>query len=673
MLEKKFSSLKFNKCLLLFLIFFTTSILSFTETVKANNKYNLTVELEEETIYLEDSVCLNATFHGAQNVPQPDFADTDGLRVKYIGPSTQVIMVNRQISQQITHSFLLIPNKAGTFEIGPFKVNYDGQLYTSPPVRLKVISSKTNRQVYYPQNTASSPSGLQQQTQNSSAIGPSALPITPYNPALGGISSNPLGQNRPTSVAVNEAYESNKIFLVLEPSKTEAYVNESFPIILTLYVKDTGLKDIEYPVMEQAGFSAGEWQEPMKRQTTRNGVSYNVLIFRKDVSAIKEGKYSLGPVKMGCKIVERVSQPSRRRPAFFRSSMFDDDDFFSSMFQRYEVYPIELRADKKEITVLPFPENGKPHDFDGALGDFKMKVQIDSKEIRVGDPVTVKIEITGTGNMDTITAPKINIGENFKTYDIQSTKEKTRKVFEQILVPKTKDIKNIPEISFSFFNPDTRKYITLKEPPIPIKIIDRPHEEKIVQVVSNQGINQLKVEAPETEEKFGQDIIHIKLDLPKNEKHITLYNNKLFWLTQLLPLIGFLLFYFLYSNSERVKKDKKYARGKKAFSKSKKGLKKAAQVLSKNEIPRFYDEIFNTIEEYLGNKFNLPAGVITMDILSSKLIEIDMNETLGEMIKEVLAMCDMARYAPSLVKKEEADDIFEKVKKIIEQLEKVKS
>ena len=118
--------------------------------------------------------------------------------------------------------------------------------------------------------------------------------------------------------------------------------------------------------------------------------------------------------------------------------------------------------------------------------------------------------------------------------------------------------------------------------------------------------------------------------------------------------------------------DKRYARFLIAPGKAKKGIKKAQNYLAKDNITRFYDSIFKTYQEYLGNKFNLPIGSVTAFVVEDKLRPANCEEGMLKMIREVFGECEMARYASSQMGAHEAEGTFEKVRKVIDYLEKVK-
>ena len=150
-----------------------------------------------------------------------------------------------------------------------------------------------------------------------------------------------------------------------------------------------------------------------------------------------------------------------------------------------------------------------------------------------------------------------------------------------------------------------------------------------------------------------------------------LYNSWIFWAGQSAPLLLFVIFYTSYRKRERILTDKSYARSLKAPRQAKMGLAKAKSYLTKNEMLPFYDAIFKTMQDYLGDRFNLPKGSVTTVIIEEHLRPSGCDENMLEMLKDVFSRCEMARYASSVPGREEGKEVLRDVRKIIGYLEKV--
>ena len=613
-----------------FFIFTLLGVLLISSLALAQNK--LEASLESTTTAIGEPVYLYLTFSGSSNVPEPTIPAIDGLKIKRIGSSTEMSVVNGVITQSITYTYLVIPGKGGHFDIGPFFVQYEGKEYRAIPVPLLVDQ------------------GPASQTSVTRRVPSQPTATTAPRPQFSGSDVAP--------------YRSDKIFLTMEIEKRTIYINEMVPVTIKLYVEGMGLKDIEYPVYSHEGFSAGEFTKPERKRENFRGMRYDTLEFRQDLFGIKEGDYVLGPATLSCKMLTR-KQTSGRRSSIFGVSVFIDDPFSSG----FQSYPIELESNEIPVTILPFPAKDKPKNFKGAVGNFNFDAEIIPSEVKVGDPITLKMTISGYGNLDTVTAPEVKVSDKFKIYEPQVTKKGSRKIYEQILIPKTVEVKEVPKVSFSFFNPIKKKYETDVEGPFKINVAEQPE--------SSQGMKMVTMPLGEhvfyPKEEIGEDIIHIKESLGTIYPEDGFIGEKwYFWFFQVLFLLAFVGFYFTYRKRERIRTDRGYARLLKAPKRARKGLQKAKNYLAKNDTLKFYDAIHGTLEEYLGNKFNLPKGSVTSKDLEKRLSSLGCDEDILNKLKDVFSKCEMARYASSISEEQDHEKVLEEVRKIIDYVEKMR-
>lgn len=608
----------------------------------------LEATLEMQRVAVGNPVYLNVVFHGAQDVDRPEIQPVNGLQIKYVGPSTRVSVVNGRVSQSVSHNFLIMPLKEGDYEFGPFRVQYQGDVYVAPPVHLIVEGGSAYRSAPSSQPRAQGPSPQSQAA--SQAPMPGGGPVPPDD-------------------VQRKAYQSDRVFLTMVVPKRKVYVNEAVPIVIKLYGTGVGLKDIEYPAYGHDGFSTGDFPEPEKGQELYHGVDYNTLIFKQEMFGVKEGQYTLGPAKMNCTML--IRQERARRSSAFGRSIFDDD-FFGSVLRTVKEYPIELSSDEIQMTVLPLPEVGKPEGFQGAVGDFTFEVQADTRKVKVGDPITVRMTISGQGNMDTVTAPEIQESEYFKVYEPQSSKKGNKKIYEQVIIPKTSDAKEIPAVTFSFFSPEAGAYRSVTKGPIPIEVIARPEgEAPIKMVTAAQGAAVTKSEY--AEEKLGKDIVYIKENPGKLEMRGSyLFKSPVFWGAQAVPLVLLCILFFSRRKEEKIRTDKRYARSLKAPRKAKGGIAKAKALIGKKDPVQFYDTIFKTLQEYIGDKFNLPKGAVTSQVIDEKLRPAGYDEERLRMLKEIFDACEMARYASLIPDAMKESEVLEKLEEVIDYFEKTR-
>ncbi len=596
-------------------LLFALSILSFTPLPLFADDIRFEVTLDRNRVALGQGMQLNLTFHGSQDVPAPDLKDKEGFQMRYSGPSTRVSIVNGRVSRSVTHMYTMLPEKTGTFKIGPFSITYKGKTYTSNPVTVEVLSG----------SSAQRGSG-QRDTLTSEDLG-------------------------------------DRMFLVMEPGKDKIYLNETVPLTIKLYISNLSVRDIQYPDFNREGFSVREFGEPRQYQETLQGKRYDVIEFGTEFFAVQDGDLVLGPALLECNLV--VKKQRRRTPSF---GGFFDDDIFEDFFGRYQTYPIQLKTPEIYMTVKPLPHEGRPKNFKGATGDFKFHLEAVPAEVKAGDPITLKMTIKGKGNFNTVTPPVLKSTEGFKVYEPQIKQEGNVKTFEQILIPETEKIKAIPEVKFSFFDTDKEKYRTITRGPIPVKVQKTKQETiKLIESKSTEPV-------PVVKEILGRDIIYIKSNPGHlREMGFLLYKNFWFWVVQTAALFIFLTFLTLHKRRERLRTDSRYARNFMAHGKAREGIKAGKRLLKEKKVGEFYDSLFKTIREYLGDKFHIPPGGITPDSIKGILSEKEGGEKILTKIKEVFLECDLARYTPEEEEKiHKAEETFKKLKEVIDYIEKLK-
>ncbi len=578
---------------------------------------NFELSSDSNKISLGASAQLYLTFNDTQNVQAFELPKIEGLQSQYLGPSTRMSVVNGQVSSSITHIYTILPLKTGLFKIGPLKLEHKGDTYISNELEIEV-------------------------------------------------QEGPIDRNTGTeSQDIETADINDKIFLVIQAKKKTAYLNEIIPLIIKLYVNKLGARDIQYPEISHEGISLGEFEQPKQYQETVNSINYEVIEFNTSIFGLKPGEFRIGPADLKCNLIARKKN-ERRVP--FDSEDFFGSDIFENFFGRYQAYPITLKSADIPITISPFPDENRPKDFSGAVGDFDLEVSASPLEVKTGDPVTVKMIVRGNGNFSTVNNPKLNSENNFKVYEPQIKQEKYQKIFEQILMPQNTDIHEIPQISLSFFNTRTNNYQTITKGPFSLKV-SKPDKEEELKIVEPAAQNEKIIF--KTEEKLGRDIVFIKAQHGKfSKKGAFLYKNIFFFYLHLIPLICFILILILYRMNLRLKNDLKFARQIQAPRKAKAGIHKAHVYLENESAEEFYDAVFQTLQEYLGDKFHLPDKGITISVIDDISKYNSLDEGILNKLRDIFRNCDAARYAALESNKQKMADTLKKLEDIIEYLQK---
>jgi hypothetical protein len=578
--------------------------------------------LDKNKMSLGDSLQLGLSFNSTQEMPAPDIPIIEGFQCRYLGPSTMMSIVNGKVSGSITHNYLLLPTKTGSFKIGPFKFEHNGDKYTSNQLSVEVLEGQ--------------------------------VPSTPAQPAA---------QDEPEIKDLND-----RLFVTMQTKKDKAYLNETVMLSIKLYVNRLGIRDIQYPEFNHEGFSVAAFDKPNQYQEVRNGLNFDVIEFNTPIFGLRPGEFKLGPAQIKCNLIVRKQQ-LRRKPPFPSSGAFDSD-IFDDFFGRYETYPLDLKSEESTFTVLPLPEDNKPENFSGALGSFNLEVSASPLEVKLGDPITLKIVVSGEGNFNTVVVPKLKSDKGFKVYEAQIKQEANEKRFEQIIMPMSAEVKEIPELTFDFFDIGTGEYKTVSRGPFPLVII-KPEKEEESKVVENK---QLATTALVKEERLGRDIIYIKDNLgPLRKKNSYLYKNTMFLLLQPIPLLLYLITLVIYTRKQRLKTDLRYARGLLAPRKARSGIRQAKKYLDKADTLRFYDILFITMQEYLGDRFHLSSKGITISVIDEHLRKEGVAEDILAKLRDIFRECDMVRYASSQLTRQNMQESLVKLEQVIDYLQRRKA
>jgi hypothetical protein len=577
------------------------------------------VRVDRKTVELGSAVKLELIFTGSQGVPAPELPASDGWQANYQGRSSMMSLVNGRMSQSVTHTYLLVPLKTGKFAIGPFRFNYKSDTYVSDSMTLEVITAQS---------------------------------LPPVNSLASGTAGN-----------TQNAALNDRVFLTLEAERSKAYINEKIPVTVKLYISQIAIRDPEYPVIEHEGISVGEYGQPKQYSQVKNGIRYEVLEFSTMIFGTRPGSFNLGPATLNC--VALVQKSSRTTSGSSIDDFFDDG-FFNSMFGRFERHPLTVTSQELPFEILPLPEEGKPADFNGTLGVFNFDVSVGPGLVKVGDPITIKSKISGKGNFDTVTAPKLESTEGFKVYKSQVQVTPAGKVFEQIILPTSATIKEVPRLSFTYFDVDAGTYRTLRKGPFAVTVDPAP--EGNLQIVEMTKSNEKAV----VHEVFGRDLVYVKLDPGTlRARGNFLYCYSWYRWLHLFPLFLFALVALMTRRKDKLASDVRYRRRHYASRKAKKGIERARAELKKNP-EEFYDAVFKTVQEYLGDLFHLPSAGITADIIDHELRGRDIPEEELARLRMIFTECDMVRYAPSEFDKDKMAHTFQELTRSIDFFERNK-
>jgi hypothetical protein len=378
-----------------------------------------------------------------------------------------------------------------------------------------------------------------------------------------------------------------------------------------------------------------------------NGESFNVQVIDGAISPTRAGMLTFGP----CILKAQLAVQKRGR-----SGWPFDDDFFANPFGRVETREVPVTIDPVSIEVLSLPEEGRPADFAGAIGQWNLEVTAKPTEVAVGDPITLTIKVSGNGNIDTVPAPKLGSLEGFKTYDptTKTTKDDLNttgeRVIQQVLIPRNTEAKELPEVRLVYFDPMAKAYKAVVQPPI--QLLVKAGSGGQTTVVS--GGSRLR-----PEEKLGQDIVYLKGDLGPVATAIPFCTTRTFWVLNVAPVCALLAAIAWKRRTDRLRSDIAYARRSRAAKNARRLLVSA----------KSYEAVQHALQSYLGDRLNIPAGGITTSIVDEHLLPRGVNGALAAEVKACFEACDTARFAGSGT----GDGVTEtrtKVERLIDELER---
>lgn len=397
---------------------------------------NISASLDPMSFSVDQAAQLTVQVTGSSSA-EPELPEVDGLRFFPHGQSSRMQWINGSYSSSVSYLYMVQADRAGTYVIPPIKATVDGKVLQTDSITCTVQPA-----------------------------GPAAIP--PGAGQGGGIMA-PGGQTRLRSG------ESEKIgFMRIILKKKTAYVGELVPMTIKAYFRQ-GIQatiNSEPHITGESFVLQHRAKKPLQTEELVNGIPYSVLTWNDSISGVKAGKFPL-EVDLGATLLVRqqVVHPS----GMFGSPFFGDAVLNSFFGGGYKKKRVKLVGPKRSLTILDLPEKGRPANFGGAIGTFSLLVSVKPTTAKVGDPLTLKMVVTGTGNFDRVEPPVFPVGGGWKTYTPSSEFKdlgngRGRKKFEQAIVPTSSSLRAVPSVSFTYFDPGSRQYVTLKSDAIALHL-----------------------------------------------------------------------------------------------------------------------------------------------------------------------------------------------------------
>ena len=510
--------------------------------------------------------------------------------------STQIVNGSVSSTSSITFTYILMANTAGEFTVPGASIVADGNQMISNSVKIKVLPQDQNH------------NSSRRNNDNSSSIQPSS----------------------------NASVSNQDLFITATASKTNVYEQEAFVLTYKIYTRESNLQLNNAKLPDFKGFHSQEIEMTTNARWTPEhykGRNYYTTVYRQFVLFPQQsGKLFIEPAQFQM----TVNKPVQSADPF--------DAFFNGGNNVIEIKK-PITTPKIAINVNPLPA-GKPTNFLGGVGEFNISSSINSKELKTNDAITIKLVISGTGNLKLISNPEIKFPDDFEVYDpkvdnqVRLTKEGLtgNKVIEYLAIPRHAGTYKIPGVSFSYFDIRSKSYKTLNTEDYVINV--EKGAGNADQVIANfTNKEDLKV--------LGEDIRYIKQnEVTFQPKGSFFYGSMSYWLFYIIPALAFILFFIIYRKQAAENANVAKMRTKKANKVAIKRMKLAGKLLSENKKDAFYDEVLKALWGYISDKLNIPVSRLFKDNMEEKLRNHGVSEELIKEFLNALNDCEFARFAP---------------------------
>lgn len=545
----------------------------------------------------------------------PEFTNFDVLAGPFESHSQSVQFINGKSSSSVSvsYTYTIQAQKTGTFTIPSASITVDGKKVTSNGVSIKVLPADAN------------------------------VPASKGQGNQGGQAS----------------ISGDNLFIRTEVSKTNVYEQEAILVTYKLYTLVDIVQCNPKNTVDFNGFMKQELDQPANKQMALenyNGrnygtfVLYKVLLYPQHSGVIQIDKWNF-------EAVVRVQNKAAQRSIF--------DDFFDS----YTNVSKYVTAPAVKINVNALPTANKPSSFNGTVGHFSLNSNITASQVKANDAVTLKMTVTGSGNMKIIKNPVIKFPDGFELYDPKVTNNfKTEasgvsgtKTIEYLFIPRHSGNFEIPSAEISYFDTQEKTYKTLRTPVYKLNVLKGEGNE--TQIVAGNYFDVLDVK------QIGKDIRFIqtnKFKISKEEEPI--FATLICWLMYLIPLLISLMLFIFFRKQVKENANISLVKNKKANKVAQKRLKLAQKLLKEGNKDSFYEEVQKATWTYLSDKLSIPVSSLTKERVEEELTELKVESIIINQFIQILNTCEFARYAPNSGQ-QEMGNLYIETSKAISDLE----
>lgn len=491
-------------------------------------------------------------------------------------------------SQEYTMMYRAV--KAGTYKVGSASVMVNGKKYTSRPFTIEILP---------PDHSASNTQRQQQSVQFDDA-------------------------DTQTS---DKRVSSKDLFVRINMSKENVYEQEAVVCTIKLYTK--------YQISQ---FMANI-------QPSFNGFLIEDLPISPNLNQVERVG---GENYMVAELKKCILFPQQSGKLTITSGTYDvtvvQYDTYRTMFGTVR-QPVEkqlkVKSNTAAVNILPLP-TPKPASFNGAVGNFTVSTQIKPQILRTYEAATYSYIIKGSGNIKYVKSPVIGFPSQFDVYDPQNnvnarpagnTVSGTVSI-DYTFIPQFVGKYEIPGTEFTYFNPSTKKYVTITTQKYDLTVAKGSG----TQSSAKKGIEQK-----------NKDILHIKTgDLNIKKEHKYFIDGVSYWLYYIIPVILLCGILFYYRKTIKMSSDIRLMKTKRANKVAQKRLKIAQQYMKSGDSNKFYSETLKAMWGYLSDKLGIPVSELNKENIESELLKYGIAQEGISDVMDILNKCEFAQYAPEL-------------------------
>lgn len=531
--------------------------------------------------------------------------------------SIQIINGKRTSNSSTAFTYILLAGSPGTYTIPAASVEVNGEKVFSNAISIKVL----------PQDQTSGNSG---------------------NNGGGSASSS-------RSQAAGSRISANDLFITATASKTTVHEQEAILLTYKVYTV-VNLRQLYGKMPDLKGFHTQEVELPQQKTFTLEhykGRNYNTTVW---------SQYVLFPQQTG-----KLEIPSITFDGVVAQQTVSDDPF-DAFFNGggYVEVKKKITTPKVVINVQSLP--AKPAGFSGAVGEFKLASSINATDVKTNDAVTIKLTLSGTGNMKLIGTPEVKFPQDFEIYDPKVTDDYKltnsgltgTKTFEYLAIPRHAGNFTIPAVEFTYFDLKSNSYKTLKTEAYNLKVAKgQGNADQVISDFTNK----------ESVKMLGKDIRFIKLgDSSLRPKGDFFFGTVGYYLCYLIPLLLFVVFAVIYRQKALENANVAKVKTKKANKVATRRMKLAGKLLAENKKNEFYDEVLKALWGYISDKLSIPVSQLSKDNIEAELANYGVQEALIAEFIGVLNECEYARYAPGN-ENEAMDKVYSASVEVISKME----